>query len=45
LHEESFVVRDYAEDPVSQAYRRFYESEEFRMCKNCGEVMAAPAAL
>jgi 3-hydroxyanthranilate 3,4-dioxygenase len=45
LHEESFVVRDYTEDPVSQAYRRFYESEEFRTCKNCGEVMAAPAAL
>jgi 3-hydroxyanthranilate 3,4-dioxygenase len=45
LHEESFVVRDYAEDPVSQAYRRFYESKKFRTCKNCGEVMAAPAAL
>jgi 3-hydroxyanthranilate 3,4-dioxygenase len=24
LHEETFVVRDYAEDPVSNAYRRFF---------------------
>ena len=45
LHEESFVVGDYAEDPVSKAYRRFYGSEEFRTCKKCGEVMAAPSAL
>jgi 3-hydroxyanthranilate 3,4-dioxygenase len=45
LHEESFVVRDYAEDPVSNAYRRFFESVEFRTCKLCGEVMPAPAAL
>jgi 3-hydroxyanthranilate 3,4-dioxygenase len=45
LHEESFVVRDYAEDPVSKAYRRFYDSEEFRTCKNCGEVTPAPDAL
>jgi 3-hydroxyanthranilate 3,4-dioxygenase len=45
LHEESFVVRDYAEDPVSKAYRRFYDSEDFRTCKTCGEVMPAPDAL
>src|SRR6266508_1486946 len=45
LHEESFVVRDYAEDPVSKAYRHFYDSEEFRTCKKCGEVMPAPGAL
>jgi 3-hydroxyanthranilate 3,4-dioxygenase len=45
LHEESFVVHDYAEDPVSKAYQRFFESLEFRTCKHCGEVMAAPDAL
>jgi 3-hydroxyanthranilate 3,4-dioxygenase len=45
LHEESFVVRDYAEDPVSKAYQRFFESFEFRTCKHCGEVMPAPEAL
>jgi len=45
LHEESFVVRDYAEDPVSKAYRRFFDSKEFRTCKKCGEIMPAPSAL
>ena len=45
LHEESFVVQDYAEDPVSKAYRRFFDSEEFRTCKKCGEVMPAPEFL
>ena len=45
LHEESFVVHDYAEDPVSKAYQRFFESVEFRTCKQCGEVMATPDAL
>ena len=45
LHEETFVVSDYAEDPVSKAYQRFYESEEFRRCKSCGEVMPAPQSL
>ena len=42
LHEESFVVRDYAEDPVSQAYERFFDSLDFRTCRQCGEVMPAP---
>jgi 3-hydroxyanthranilate 3,4-dioxygenase len=42
LHEERFVVRDYAEDPVSQAYKRFFASEALRSCKHCGEVMPAP---
>jgi len=42
LHEEKFIVRDYAEDPVSKAYARFYGSEEFRTCKKCGTVMPAP---
>jgi len=36
LHEETFIVRDYAEDPVSKAYRRFFDSETFRTCKQCG---------
>jgi 3-hydroxyanthranilate 3,4-dioxygenase len=45
LREESFVVRDYAEDPVSKAYKKFFDSEEFRTCKKCGEVMPAPEAL
>lgn len=45
LHEESFVVSDYAEDPVSKAYKKFFDSEEFRTCKKCGEVMPAPEAL
>jgi 3-hydroxyanthranilate 3,4-dioxygenase len=45
LHEESFVVEDYALDPVSTAYKRFFDTEEFRTCKKCGEVMPAPDAL
>ena len=45
LHEEQFVVDDYAKDPVSKAYQRFFASEEFRTCKKCGDIMAAPAAL
>ncbi len=45
LHEETFTVRDYAEDPVSKAYQRFFDSEEYRTCKSCGAVMPAPAAL
>lgn len=42
LHEETFVVSDYAQDPVSKAYKRFFDSKEFRTCKKCGEVMPAP---
>jgi 3-hydroxyanthranilate 3,4-dioxygenase len=45
LHEEMFVVEDYALDPVSKAYKRFFDTEEFRTCKKCGEVMPAPDAL
>ena len=45
LHEESFVVEDYALDPVSKAYKRFFDSLEFRTCKKCGDVMAAPDSL
>jgi 3-hydroxyanthranilate 3,4-dioxygenase len=41
LHEETFVVNDYAADPVSKAYKRFFDSKEFRTCKKCGEVMPA----
>ena len=45
LHEESFVVEDYARDPVSKAYQRFFDSLEFRTCKKCGEIMPAPESL
>jgi 3-hydroxyanthranilate 3,4-dioxygenase len=45
LHEETFVVSDYTEDPVSKAYQRFYCNEEFRTCKQCGEIMPVPAFL
>jgi 3-hydroxyanthranilate 3,4-dioxygenase len=41
LHEETFVVQDYRDDPVSKAYRRFFDNEDFRTCKQCGEIMAA----
>ena len=41
LHEETFIVQDYRTDPVSKAYRCFFDSEEFRTCKNCGEVVPA----
>lgn len=39
LHEVEFVVSDYALDPVSKAYRIFFDSVEFRTCKECGTVM------
>jgi 3-hydroxyanthranilate 3,4-dioxygenase len=42
LHEVEFVVQDYRADPVSKAYRDFYDSEQARTCKRCGEVMAKP---
>lgn len=45
LHEERFVVEDYALDPVSKAYKHFFNSKEFRTCKQCGEMMPAPETL
>jgi 3-hydroxyanthranilate 3,4-dioxygenase len=45
LHEETFIVRDYTDDPVSKAYARFFGDEGLRTCKGCGEVMPAPEAL
>ena len=42
LHEEQAVVSDYRADPVSKAYARFFDSEEFRTCKRCGHVMPRP---
>jgi len=42
LHEESCHVADYNADPVSEAYQRFFDSEEFRTCKSCGTVMPRP---
>ena len=43
LHEERFVVEDYRADPVSRAYRNFYDSEAARTCRSCREVMPKPA--
>jgi len=38
------VVSDYRADPVSQAYKRFFDNENARTCKKCGTVMPnAPA--
>ena len=45
LHEEQFTVDDYAKDPVSRAYQRFFECLEFRTCERCGAVMPAPAEI
>jgi 3-hydroxyanthranilate 3,4-dioxygenase len=42
LHEERFTVSDYTADPVSQAYRNFFESEAHRTCAKCGTVMPKP---
>ena len=42
LHEETFAVHDYRDDPVSKAYQRFFENQDFRTCKKCGEIMTAP---
>ncbi len=42
LHEERFAVSDYALDPVSNAYATFFDSEAFRTCGACGEVMPDP---
>ena len=42
LHEERCVVSDYRADPVSKAYQKFFDSEEFRTCKKCGTVMPKP---
>jgi 3-hydroxyanthranilate 3,4-dioxygenase len=45
LHEESFVVEDYSLDPVSNAYKKFFDSVNFRTCKRCGDIMATPESL
>lgn len=42
LHEETFVVDDYAKDPVSKAYSNFFDSKEHRTCKSCGAVAPTP---
>jgi 3-hydroxyanthranilate 3,4-dioxygenase len=42
LHEETFIVKDYRLDPVSLAYKNFFESEEFRTCVSCGNIMPSP---
>jgi len=43
LHEERCVVGDYRADPVSKAYRNFFDSEAARTCKRCHAVMPKPA--
>jgi 3-hydroxyanthranilate 3,4-dioxygenase len=43
LYEGRFTVADYRTDPVSGAYRTFFESLEHRTCKHCGTVMPQPA--
>ena len=45
LHEETYTVDTYKSDPVSRAYDNFFQSEEFRTCKKCGNVQPAPASL
>jgi 3-hydroxyanthranilate 3,4-dioxygenase len=42
VYEAVFEVRDYAENPVSLAYREYYGSVEHRTCKACGHVMPTP---
>lgn len=42
LHDEEFVVADYALDPVSRAYATFFDSEAFRTCCACAHVMPDP---
>ena len=44
LHEETFVVRDYREDPVSRVYEEFYSEDSHRTCGKCGHVTPRPAA-
>ncbi|WP_326567088.1 3-hydroxybutyryl-CoA dehydratase [Amycolatopsis rhabdoformis] len=39
LHEISFHVGDYSQDPVGQAYRRFWDDVDARTCAECGAVM------
>ena len=38
------AVEDYSLDPVSKAYANFFDSEDFRTCKRCGEVGPDPRA-
>ena len=42
LHEETYVVDDYKNDPVGRAYDNFFQSEVFRTCKRCGTVHPTP---
>jgi 3-hydroxyanthranilate 3,4-dioxygenase len=42
LHEERFAVDDYGKDFVSQAYRNFFDNEQYRTCRRCGTVMPRP---
>jgi 3-hydroxyanthranilate 3,4-dioxygenase len=44
LHEVQCVVSDYRDDPVSKAYRQFFDSEGARTCKRCGSLTPKPEA-
>jgi 3-hydroxyanthranilate 3,4-dioxygenase len=42
VHEEPFTVADYALDPVSAAYARFFDSVQSRTCDACAHVTPDP---
>jgi 3-hydroxyanthranilate 3,4-dioxygenase len=42
VYEAVFEVHDYTLNPVSAAYREYYDSIEHRTCKACGYVMPTP---
>ncbi len=42
VHEEPFTVADYALDPVTKAYARFFDSEAHRTCPACGHLTPDP---
>lgn len=42
LHEERAVVDDYKKDFVTRAYANFFDNEQHRTCKKCGNVMPKP---
>ncbi len=42
VYEAIFEVHDYTQNPVSAAYREYYDSVEHRTCKACSYVMPTP---
>lgn len=45
LHEESYVVAHYTNDPVGRAYENFYGSKDARTCSKCGHEIPVPEKL